>query len=548
MKNTDLLELIGSVKEEHILAADRPPKKRIVWLKPLATAAVLLLVIVGAYSAIRPSLNMAASTDAGAVESAAAEAPAEAAPAEGTADAAIPEAAMEEAEEAAPEAAPEEAPETPEEAPEAPAEAPVAEDIPFLEGVPDSSSERLCSIAPEVSVEYPDSIAEDDFDAASENWKNNQISEDTAAALKTFSFRTAAAVLQNQESDGCYSPLSLYQAMAILASGAEGETQAELFELMGISDLDTLYDQVGRLYRVNYKDNTMDKLRIANSLWIDNTDGNGNPVTYSQDWIEAAARNLYAELYSVEFSDAATAESLGAWIADNTGGFLTPSGQELGLTADTVLAIVNTVWYHASWAECFPEALTDEGTFTLSDGTDVTASFMHSTESGRLIDGDGYIAAERRLSTGKIRFVLPDEGVDVDSLLTEDRLADIFGDHESTAATIVWSVPKFESSATYDLADTLRSLGVASIFDPEKADFSAISDSPLFVSRVQQGTHISVNEDGIEAAAYTMFGLEAATAIEPELADFTLNRPFLYLITADDGSPLFIGVVRNPAE
>ncbi len=27
-----------------------------------------------------------------------------------------------------------------------------------------------------------------------------------------------------------------------------------------------------------------------------------------------------------------------------------------------------------------------------------------------------------------------------------------------------------------------------------------------------------------------------------------LNRPFLYLITSDSGTPLFIGVVRTPVE
>jgi serine protease inhibitor len=38
-------------------------------------------------------------------------------------------------------------------------------------------------------------------------------------------------------------------------------------------------------------------------------------------------------------------------------------------------------------------------------------------------------------------------------------------------------------------------------------------------------------------------------ASEPEelpVVEMNLNRPFIYLITANDGSTLFIGVVRNP--
>lgn len=67
---------------------------------------------------------------------------------------------------------------------------------------------------------------------------------------------------------------------------------------------------------------------------------------------------------------------------------------------------------------------------------------------------------------------------------------------------------------------------------------------------MQQGTHIAVNEEGVEAAAYTMIGMEAVAEPmeEPEIVEMNLNRPFIYLITANDGTTAFIGVVRNPSE
>ena len=93
-------------------------------------------------------------------------------------------------------------------------------------------------------------------------------------------------------------------------------------------------------------------------------------------------------------------------------------------------------------------------------------------------------------------------------------------------------------------------LGVTSALDPFSADFSGISDTPLYLGTAQQGTHIAINEDGVEAAAYTMIGMEAGAEPpeeEPRIIEMNLNRPFLYLITANDGSTLFIGVVRDPA-
>ena len=146
--------------------------------------------------------------------------------------------------------------------------------------------------------------------------------------------------------------------------------------------------------------------------------------------------------------------------------------------------------------------------------------------------------------------VLPAEGVDVDDLLSEEKLWEIFENGDYEPAEVVWSVPKFETGITYRLDDILRDLGVTDAFNPDTADFSAMSaETPLYVGQVQQGTHIAVNEDGVEAAAYTMAAVLAGGYIAEELptVEMNLNRPFLYLITAEDGSPLFLGVVRDPS-
>ena len=56
-----------------------------------------------------------------------------------------------------------------------------------------------------------------------------------------------------------------------------------------------------------------------------------------------------------------------------------------------------------------------------------------------------------------------------------------------------------------------------------------------------------MNEDGIEAASFSFAGMEAGAGEPDDMleVEMNLNRPFLYLITASDGSPLFLGVVRS---
>ena len=71
-------------------------------------------------------------------------------------------------------------------------------------------------------------------------------------------------------------------------------------------------------------------------------------------------------------------------------------------------------------------------------------------------------------------------------------------------------------------------------FNPQSADFSALSEYPSFVSSVMQDAAIKVDEDGSEAAAVTTITMMATSYIPvtpPKNAVFHADHPFLYLIT-----------------
>ena len=78
----------------------------------------------------------------------------------------------------------------------------------------------------------------------------------------------AAPLLLGGEENGCFSPLSLYYALALAGSGSQGETQEEFLEVLCAPDLEWLGDQAGRCYRQLYQDNDQATLTIANSLWL----------------------------------------------------------------------------------------------------------------------------------------------------------------------------------------------------------------------------------------------------------------------------------------
>ena len=162
-------------------------------------------------------------------------------------------------------------------------------------------------------------------------------------------------------------------------------------------------------------------------------------------------------------------------------------------------------------------------------------------------------------------FILPDEGVSPQDLLADPELfEDMFYPKdwdEMKSYVLEWSVPKFSFDSEYDLTGLLPALGLSTAFDRAKADFSGISagPDPLFLSSARQGVHIGIDEDGVEAAAYTAL-IESGAAEPPtETLEMDLDRPFLFAILSSDplapeageeyasgGTLLFVGVCGDP--
>ena len=146
-------------------------------------------------------------------------------------------------------------------------------------------------------------------------------------------------------------------------------------------------------------------------------------------------------------------------------------------------------------------------------------------------------------------FVLPDEGVAPEALLQEeDFLArlEFYGDAASWGE-VQWSVPKFDVNSDLDLMDALKRLGITDLPDYNRADLSALTDLDAFLSEAKQLARVKVDEEGCEAAAYTVIMVDCGAAMPPDdEVDFVLDRPFLFAVTGESGLPLFTGVVNQP--
>lgn len=401
--------------------------------------------------------------------------------------------------------------------------------------------------------------AADDY----ENWnrvlEENRISDEFRSGLLSFAFKSGSALLKQENGNCVYSPLSLSFALALAGYGAEDETASQILRELGMTDRGELAKECGNLFRryayqeqrdklnfESYGQGTYDsRIRLANSLWISDS------LKLKEEYQKAAADEFYASSYSVDFRDKEAGEQIGRWIADKTEGVLKP---QLNLAPETLLTLVNTLYFYGGWRDQFLPELTKEDTFTLKGGEKITVPFLNRTDiMGSFKKGDGYLVSSLGTNNNcEMVFLLPDEGRDTAEFLgSPEALSDALGGGEEdyVSGEVVWKVPKFSFGSSFDLEKMLRGLGMERMFG-ENAQFGGISDQPLLLSAAIQEAHIGIDENGVEGAAYTMLAMAGGAAVtDPRRAEMRLDRPFLFGIRDISNDVwLFLGVCQNPAQ
>lgn len=365
-----------------------------------------------------------------------------------------------------------------------------------------------------------------------------------------FSNLLSAALLSGTENRNL-SPISVYLALAMVAEGAAGDTQTELLNLLGCKDLAELRGVCGAMLTTFSIDEEHSTLDIHNSLWMSESIG-GNPVTFHENYLKTLTDTYRSDAKTVEFGSQSAAIQIAAWITEHTRGKIKISPSALQFDPSMLAVLINTIYLKDCWAESFDPMKTEVGTFFGPDG-ETQVDYMRRFDKNAVVrQGDGWIAYSVYLArVGTMTFVLPDEGIDLSKLLGSPEAIDkLLHQGVSKNYDVSLMIPKFKFQDKMELTAVLSALGLNLSFSP-MADFSGMSDTPACIDSVIQESFIGVDENGVEAAAYTMITMRVTgyvTPVELERLDFHLTRPFFFAIEGRDGSVLFIGTVNAPTE
>ena len=345
------------------------------------------------------------------------------------------------------------------------------------------------------------------------------------------------------------SPVSVYIALSMAAEGARGETQGELLALLGAQDATDMRRTAQELLSSLEVRGETGEIALADSLWLGEQD---ERVRFYEAYLDVLRDSYGAEARSVRFGDPAAGAQIAGWIREKTREKVQVSEDAMQFDGDTLAVLINTIYLKDGWREPFNEERTEQGTFHRSNGKPKKVDYMRRTDrNGTIVRGDGFLRYALPLNeVGRMVFVLPDEGVSLESLLgSPEKVTALLRDGEEKNADVDLMVPKVRFQDRTDLEEILQSLGVRTCFTG-MADFSGMTNTPAHVSRVLQESYIGVDEKGVEAAAYTLVALakSAAIPVEREKIDFHLTRPFLYAIESRDGTVLFLGTVAEPVQ
>lgn len=381
------------------------------------------------------------------------------------------------------------------------------------------------------------------------------------AALAAQSTNTLAVDLLSRlggpDQNTVFSPYSLQVALAMVDTGAAGETATQIgtvlrtpsatalaranAALSGRLDAATAHPQQAPAADVP-------RLNIANALWLQSGLRLKAPFTSTL----AASFGAGPQLVNFRGQPEFARQTINAWVAARTQKLITNLMAPGSITSRTELVLANAVYLMARWSSPFVSAQTAPGPFFTATGASVSVPFMTQPSAPfTYASGPGYRAVDLpyRYSTLSMLVVMPDPGTIArfEQSLSTRSLAVLT---RSLAPTLIdLHMPKFHLAAHTDLVPTLAALGMPVAFS-DMADFSGITAQvPLAISAVEHGADLKVDEAGTVAAAATGIAL-APTAVAPgRVTRLTLDHPFLLFLRDDStGTILFAARVSNPAQ
>ena len=345
----------------------------------------------------------------------------------------------------------------------------------------------------------------------------------------------------SHDSNVFVSPLSASFALGMAMNGANGQTYDEMRSALRFGDaslasIDSSYRSLIALLTSLDPSTTM---QIANAIFY-RTD-----FPFNQSFLNDATAYFDAQVKAQDFNDAAgTLSAVNGWASAKTHDRI-PKVLD-SVDPSMVMYLLNAIYFKGTWRDQFDVAQTRDAPFHSVTG-DQSARLMHRESTIDYAETDAFQAVD--LAYGDSAFtmtvLLPKAGNSVETVaasLTPDSWRSLTTSFHGRDVDLY--LPKLTLSWKRGLIPDMKTLGMHAAFTDGAADFTRMSPRgrDLIIALLQQNTFVTVDEEGTEAAAVTIVGVQLTSA--PVATLVRVDRPFVFVIRERlSGTVLFMGKI-----
>ncbi|MFA6423222.1 MAG: serpin family protein [Patescibacteria group bacterium] len=352
--------------------------------------------------------------------------------------------------------------------------------------------------------------------------------------------------LNSQGKNTFISPISISMILDLTSNGAVGDTQKEILNTLGQANFSTsAINKFNSDLMKSYNNNSTINLKIANSIWID------NQISILDSFKTLSQNQYFAKSENLDFNNNSSSDQINKWVSDNTNAKI-PEIIDQNALSQMKMVLANAIYFKSDWASPFDEAKTKKQDFNLQDSKIVSVDIMNkSSHFSYLADNQKQVVSLPYANSSNLEMIifLPSKEEGIDKFINTLDTAEInknIDQLESKDGVLL--MPKFKIEYSKEITNDLKNLGIETAFDKNKADFSNLSKTALFINLVKHKSYLAVDEKGTEATAATIVGMDKALIQNPEKPfEMIIDRPFFVLIRDTKNSlNLFSGIIKDP--